>query len=186
MEQGHTEGLETAIFAGGCFWCLEAVFDRLQGVERVESGYMDGDVVDPSYEQVCQGDTGHAEVARITFDSNIVSYRELLEVFFSIHDPTTIDRQGNDVGSQYRSAIFYLTPEQKLQADAIIGELTAQKDFSSAIVTEVVAADIFYVADSNHQNYFENNPNQPYCQFIVSPKVAKFRQRWAARLKEAR
>ena len=135
--------LETAILAGGSFSCLEAVFDPLQGVDRVESGYMGGDVADPGYEQVCSGDTGHAEIVRITFDPSIVSYRELLEVFFSIHDPTTLDRQGNDVGSQYRSAIFYLSPQQQSQAEAIIGELTAQKTFASPIVTELVQAGIF-------------------------------------------
>lgn len=185
MEQGHSERLESAILAGGCFWCLEAVYDRLQGVERVESGYMGGEVVDPSYEQVCQGDTGHAEVVCIAFDPNIVSYRELLEVFFSIHDPTTPDRQGNDVGTQYRSAIFYLTPEQKTRADGFVRELTTKKVFSSPIVTQIVQADTFYPAEDYHQDYFENNPKQPYCQFVVSPKVAKFRKKWAARMKQA-
>lgn len=154
-------------------------------MDRVESGYMGGDVVDPGYEQVCNSDTGHAEVVRVRFDPNIVSYRELLEVFFSIHDPTTLDRQGNDVGSQYRSAIFYSSPDQQSQAEAIIDELTRQEAFASPIVTEVVRAGTFYSAEGYHQSYFENNPNQPYCQFIVSPKVAKFRQRWAPRLKEA-
>ena len=175
---------EVAFLAGGCFWCLEAVFDRLQGVVRVESGYMGGAVENPTYDQVCQGDTGHAEVVRVEFDSTSISFRELLEVFFSIHDPTTPDRQGNDVGTQYRSAIFYVSSEQKSCAEAVIDELTRQKAFAASIVTEVVPADVFYIAERYHQEYFENNPRQPYCQFVVSPKVAKFRQQWAKRLKQ--
>ncbi|UCH49328.1 MAG: peptide-methionine (S)-S-oxide reductase MsrA [Betaproteobacteria bacterium] len=174
---------EEAILAGGCFWCLEAVFDRLQGVESVESGYMGGSIDSPTYEQVCQGDTGHAEVVRVEFDPVIISYRELLTVFFSIHDPTTLNRQGSDVGTQYRSAIFYLSPEQKSSADAVIDELTKQKVFAKPIVTEVVPASTFYIGEGYHQRYFENNPQQPYCQFVVSPKVTKFRQQWADKLK---
>jgi len=177
------ENDNVAFLAGGCFWCLEAVFDRLQGVERAESGYMGGAVENPTYEEVCGGDTGHAEVVRIQFDPEVVTYRELLEVFFSIHDPTTLNRQGNDVGTQYRSAIFYLSPGQKDCAHAVIADLTRQAVFSAAIVTEVVPATTFYTAEGYHQQYFENNPLQPYCQFVVSPKVAKFRKQWAKRLK---
>lgn len=174
---------EAAFLAGGCFWCLEAVFDGLQGVEHVESGYMGGQVANPDYEQVCQGDTGHAEVVRVEFSPEIISYRELLEVFFSIHDPTTLNRQGNDVGTQYRSAIFHVTPEQKSCADSLIAELSRQRAFAAPIVTEVVPASTFYVAEAYHQRYFETNPAQPYCQFVVSPKVSKFRKQWASRLK---
>lgn len=177
------ESSDTAIFAGGCFWCLEAVFDRLQGVKRVESGYMGGTVENPTYEQVCSGDTGHAEVVRIEFDPSVVSYRELLEVFFSIHDPTTLNRQGSDVGTQYRSAIFYMSAEQQSCAHAVIRELARQAVFPAKIVTEVAPATAFYIAEVYHQGYFENNPHQPYCQFVVSPKVAKFRRVWASRLK---
>lgn len=175
---------EEAFLAGGCFWCLEAVFDRLQGVASVQSGYMGGSIDNPNYEQVCQGDTGHAEVVRVEFDPAAISYRELLNVFFSIHDPTTLNRQGSDVGTQYRSAIFYLSPEQKSCAAAVIDDLTKQKLFGAPIVTEVVPASTFYIAEGYHQRYFENNPRQPYCQFVVSPKVTKFRQQWAKRLKE--
>jgi peptide-methionine (S)-S-oxide reductase len=176
-------GREEASFAGGCFWCLEAVYGRLQGVESVESGYMGGSIANPTYEQVCQGDTGHAEVVRVEFDPSAISYRELLNVFFSIHDPTTLNRQGSDVGTQYRSAVFYRSPEQKSDAEAVIDELTTQKVFAKPIVTEVVPASTFYIAEGYHQRYFENNPLQPYCQFVVSPKIAKFRQQWADRLK---
>ena len=153
-------------------------------MEQVESGYMGGAVENPTYEQVCQGDTGHAEVVRIRFDPISISYRELLDVFFSIHDPTTLNRQGSDVGTQYRSAIFYLSPEQQSCANAAIDELTRQKVFAASILTEVVPSEHFYVAEGYHQRYFENNTQQPYCQFVVSPKVSKFRQRWAGRLKD--
>lgn len=174
---------EEVILAGGCFWCLEAVFEQLQGVASVESGYMGGGIENPTYEQVCLGDTGHAEVVRVEFNPAVISYRELLQVFFSIHDPTTLNRQGSDVGTQYRSAIFYQSPEQQSCANAVIDELTKQKLFGSPIVTEVVPASTFYAAEGYHQRYFENNPQQPYCQFVVSPKVTKFRQQWAKRLK---
>jgi peptide-methionine (S)-S-oxide reductase len=179
-----TKKTETATLAGGCFWCLEAVYDRLEGVQSVESGYMGGHTPNPTYKRVCDGDTGHAEVVRVTFDPSVVSYRELLEVFFSIHDPTTLNRQGNDVGTQYRSAIFYHTPQQKQEAEALIRELSDAKDFGGRIVTEVVPAAEFYMAEGYHQEYFQNNPAQPYCQFVVAPKVAKFRQKWAKRLKK--
>jgi peptide-methionine (S)-S-oxide reductase len=183
MEQSQ-EGKEIATLAGGCFWCLEAVYDRLRGVESVESGYMGGQRPNPTYEAVCNGDTGHAEVVRVTFDPKALSYRDLLEVFFVIHDPTTLNRQGNDVGSQYRSAIFYHTPEQKAEAQKIIGELAREKAFADPIVTEVVSAGQFYIAERYHQDYFQNNPNQPYCHYVVAPKVAKFREKFARRLKK--
>ncbi len=174
---------ETAILGGGCFWCLEAVFDNLQGVESVESGYTGGKNANPTYQQVCNGNTGHAEVVCVTFDPDVIAYREILEVFFTIHDPTTLNRQGNDVGTQYRSAIFYHTPEQKAVAEALIAELDAQKIFGVPIATEVVPAQTFYVAENYHQEYFSNNENQPYCQFVVAPKVAKFRKKFAQRVK---
>jgi peptide-methionine (S)-S-oxide reductase len=174
---------EIATLGGGCFWCLEAVFDNLQGVESVESGYTGGKTASPTYQQVCNGNTGHAEVVRVTFDPDMVSYREILEVFFTIHDPTTLNRQGNDVGTQYRSAIFYHSPEQKAIAEQLIAELNGQKAFGVAIVTEVVPVQTFYVAEDYHQEYFANNENQPYCQFVVAPKVAKFRKKFAQRVK---
>ena len=174
---------ETATLGGGCFWCLEAVFDNLQGVESVESGYTGGKNANPTYQQVCNGNTGHAEVVRVTFDPDVIAYREILEVFFTIHDPTTLNRQGNDVGTQYRSAIFYHSPEQKAVAEALIAELDAQKIFGVPIATEVVPAQTFYVAENYHQEYFANNENQPYCQFVVAPKLAKFRKKFAQRVK---
>ncbi len=183
MEQAQ-EGKEIATLAGGCFWCLEAVYERLQGVGSVESGYMGGQRPNPNYEAVCNGDTGHAEGVRVTFDPKVLSYRDLLEVFFVIHDPTTLDRQGNDVGSQYRSAIFYHTPEQKAEAEKIISGLARDKAFADSIVTEVVPAGPFYIAERYHQEYFQNNPNQPYCHYVVAPKVAKFREKFARRLKK--
>jgi peptide-methionine (S)-S-oxide reductase len=176
---------EVATLGGGCFWCLEAVYDRLEGVIGVESGYMGGDMPNPTYERVCDGDTGHAEVVQVTFDPARISFRDLLEVFFVIHDPTTPDRQGNDVGTQYRSAIFYHSPQQQAEAEAIVRELDDDKAFADPIVTEIVPAERFYVAEKYHQEYFENNPNQPYCRFIVAPKVAKFREKFARRLKKA-
>lgn len=176
-------GAEIATLGGGCFWCLEAVFDNLQGVVSVESGYCNGRTVNPTYKQVCNGDTGHAEVVRVTFDPAVISFREILEVFFTIHEPTTLNRQGNDAGTQYRSGIYCHSPEQKLVAEQLIAELTANKAYSAPIVTEVVAAQTFYVAEDYHQEYFENNGAQPYCQFVVAPKVAKFRKKFADRLK---
>ena len=178
-----TPATETATLAGGCFWCLEPVFDQLRGVQSVESGYTGGKTVNPNYKQVCTGTTGHAEVVRITFDPTVVSFREVLEVFFTIHDPTTLNQQGADAGTQYRSAIFYHSAEQKATAEAVIRELTTAKVWRDAIVTEVVPAQIFYVADDYHQGYFEQNGHQPYCQMVVAPKVAKFRQKFADRLK---
>ena len=166
--------LQTAVFAGGCFWCLEAVFVRVQGVRSVESGYMGGTIKNPAYREVCMGTTGHAEVVRVTFDPQEVSYGELLEVFFAIHDPTTLNQQGNDVGTQYRSAIFYSSDEQKREAEKIIAGLEKSKTWKNPIVTQVAPATAFYKAEDYHQDYFASNPNQPYCQFIVAPKVRKF------------
>jgi peptide-methionine (S)-S-oxide reductase len=174
---------EIATLAGGCFWCLEAVYDDLKGVESVESGYIGGEKTDPSYEDICTGDTGHAEAVRITFDPAAVSFKEILEVFFVIHDPTTLNFQGNDVGTQYRSAIFYHSPEQKATAEQVIADLTAQKIYDDPIVTEVAPATRFYVAENYHQEYFRRNPGQPYCTFVVKPKVAKFRKRFVEKLK---
>ena len=176
-------GREIATLAGGCFWCLEAVFDELKGVESVESGYMGGRTGNPTYHQVCEGNTGHAEVVRITFDPAVVSFNELLEVFFVIHDPTTLNCQGNDVGTQYRSAVFYHTPGQKAAAEAVIARLNAARLWDDPIVTEVVPAAEFYVAEGYHQEYFARNPSQPYCRAIVAPKVQKFRKHFLEKLK---
>jgi peptide-methionine (S)-S-oxide reductase len=177
----HT--IETATLGGGCFWCVEAVFDQLEGVVDVVSGYSGGHVENPSYRQVCDGDTGHAEVAQVRFDPAKLSYRELLEVFFSLHDPTTLNRQGNDVGPQYRSAIFYHSPEQERTATELIGELNEGRAYTRPIVTEVTPFERFYPAEDYHQEYFARNGGQPYCQFVVAPKVSKFRKQYAARLK---
>ena len=175
--------LEVMTLAGGCFWCLEAVFDELRGVASVESGYMGGQLDDPTYEQVCSGRTGHAEVVQLHFDPDAVSTAQILQVFFTIHDPTTLNRQGNDVGTQYRSAIFYHTEEQKVAAEEVIGELAEARVWDGPIVTEIVPAQVFYVAEDYHQEYFRNNANAPYCQVLVAPKVAKFRQKFLAELK---
>jgi peptide-methionine (S)-S-oxide reductase len=178
-----TQTTETATLGGGCFWCLEAVFDNLQGVVSVESGYSNGKTVNPTYQQVCSGDTGHAEVVRVNFDPGKIAFREILEVFFAIHDPTTLNSQGNDFGTQYRSAIFYNSPGQKATAEQLIAELTAKKAFGAPIVTEVAPAQTFYAAEDYHQDYFANNSAQPYCQYVVAPKMAKFRKKFANRLK---
>ena len=167
---------ETVTLAGGCFWCLEAVYDEVKGVISVESGYANGNVKNPTYRQVCNGDTGHAEVVQIKFDPSIITFRDLLNIFFVIHDPTTLNRQGADVGSQYRSGIYYHTPEQKEVAEQTIRELEAQKIWGSSIVTEVEPIKDFYIAEDYHQEYFVNNPNQPYCMAVVAPKVSKFRK----------
>lgn len=174
---------EVATLAGGCFWCLEAVFDDLRGVESVESGYAGGALPNPTYRQVCSGTTGHAEVVQITFDPRVVTFREVLEIFFVIHDPTTLNRQGADVGTQYRSAIFYHTPAQKETAEAVINELNAERIWDAPIVTEVVPFEKFYVAEDYHQEYFAQNASQPYCRAVVAPKVAKFRQKFLGKLK---
>jgi peptide-methionine (S)-S-oxide reductase len=173
--------LKTAYLAGGCFWCLEAVFLRLKGVEKVESGYMGGHVPNPTYRQVCGGDTGHAEAIRLTYDEDQISYPELLDVFFTIHDPTTLNRQGNDVGTQYRSAIYYLSEEQKGDADKAIREAAAH--WHDSIVTELKPAGEFYPAEDYHQRYFDINPNQPYCMFVVGPKVEKFQKKYKEKMK---
>ena len=178
-----TPKLEIATLAGGCFWCLEAVYDELQGVHSVESGYTGGHLANPTYEQVCSGTTGHAEATRIAFDPAVVSFQKLLQVFFTIHDPTTLNRQGNDIGTQYRSAIFYHDDEQKRIAQETIRELTEEKLWPDPIVTQVVPAAEFYVAEAYHQEYFANNPYAPYCQVVVAPKVAKFRKQYLADLK---
>ena len=174
---------EIATLAGGCFWCLETVYDRMKGVESVESGYIGGHVPNPSYQAVCTGRTGHAEAVQIAFDPKVVSYRDLLEVFFVIHDPTTHNRQGHDVGTQYRSAIFYHSPDQKAVAEDVIAALTKERVFDDPIVTEVVPAGPFYVAEDYHQEYFARNPEQGYCVAVVSPKVAKLRQKFAEKMK---
>ena len=174
---------EVATLGGGCFWCLEAVYDRLEGVVSVESGYMGGRKPKPSYKDVCSGTTGHVEVIRVTFDPAKVTFREILEVFFSTHDPTTLNRQGNDVGEQYRSVIFYQDETQRATAQAVIGELTAEKVFAAPIVTAIEPAGTFYEAEDYHQEYFANHPNQPYCAYVVAPKVKKFREKFASQLR---
>ena len=184
-DSGGSAGREVAILGGGCFWCLEAVYDQLAGVEAVESGYINGRTVNPAYRDVCEGTTGHAEVVRITFDPARLSFRDLLEVFFAIHDPTTLNRQGNDSGTQYRSGIFFTTPEQEKVAQEVIANLNAAKLWKHPIVTEVTAAATFYAAEAYHQEYFENNPNQPYCQVVVGPKVQKFFAKFGDKAKKA-
>ncbi|BAN36186.1 peptide methionine sulfoxide reductase [Sulfuricella denitrificans skB26] len=171
-----SQNRETATLAGGCFWCLEAVFELLDGVEKVESGYTAGSTVNPSYEEICSGTTGHAEAVRIAFDPAVISCRDLLEVFFTIHDPTTLNRQGNDAGTQYRSAIFTHSPEQKAIAEEVVAGIPSA-------VTEIVPAGIFYVAEDYHQEYFRGHGNQPYCRSVVAPKVAKLKEKFKARLK---
>ena len=175
---------QIATLAGGCFWCLEAVFDEVNGVISVESGYSGGKADNPSYKAVCSGMTGHAEAVRITFDPAVVSYHDLLRIFFTVHDPTTLNRQGADVGTQYRSAIFYHDDEQKRTAEEVIREITAEKLWSNPIVTEVAKFEKFYMAEDYHQEYFVNNPYQPYCMAVVAPKVLKFRKMYTDRLKK--
>jgi len=175
-EQDGAGTTEVATLAGGCFWCLEAVYDDLKGVSKAQSGYMGGQKTNPSYEQVCSGTTGHAEVVQLTFDPKTISFADLLEVFFAIHDPTTLNRQGADVGTQYRSAIYFHTPEQERVAKEAIAALSAEKAFPSPIVTEVTAAGPFYQAEAYHDDYFARNGGQPYCQLVVAPKVQKFRK----------
>jgi peptide-methionine (S)-S-oxide reductase len=174
---------EIATLGGGCFWCLEAVFEQVRGVEKVESGYAGGAGAAPNYRQVCTGTTGHAEVVQVTFDPAVISYREILEIFFAIHDPTTLNRQGADAGTQYRSAIFYHSAAQKQIAEQVIAELGAAHVWERPIVTEVTAAPTFYKAEDYHQGYFSQNPAQPYCQAVVAPKVAKLRKQFATKLK---
>jgi peptide-methionine (S)-S-oxide reductase len=176
--------LQTATLAGGCFWCLEAVYDEIKGVHSVESGYAGGHMDNPTYRAVCNGDTGHAEVIQVHFDPNVVSYRDLLNVFFAIHDPTTLNRQGADVGTQYRSAIFYHDDEQKRIAEELIKELNTQEIWDRPIVTQVEKLDKFYMAEDYHQEYFARNPYQPYCMAVVAPKVSKFRKHFLELLKK--
>lgn len=178
-----TNRTELATLAGGCFWCLEAVFQDLKGVRRVVSGYAGGTVPDPSYEAVCSGRTGHAEVVQVTFDPDELAYRDLLAVFFGIHDPTTLNRQGPDVGTQYRSATFFHSPEQERVARELIAELERQGIWDAPIVTEVAPLQVFYPAESYHQDYFRRNPGQGYCRAVIAPKVARFRKEHIARLK---
>ena len=184
MDNQMNLSTEVATLAGGCFWCLEAVYDELKGVLDVVSGYSGGNLANPSYDAVCTGETGHAESVQITFDPSVVSYRQLLEVFFTIHDPTTLNRQGADVGTQYRSVIFYHTPEQKTIAEQVIGELGTQQLWPRPIVTEVTPFCVFYPAEAYHQEYFKRNPYQGYCMAVIAPKVAKFRHQYLQRLKK--
>jgi peptide-methionine (S)-S-oxide reductase len=174
---------QTATLAGGCFWCLEAVFDNLKGITDVVSGYAGGTSVNPTYQQVCTGTTNHAEVVQIQFDPSIITFKEILEVFFSIHDPTTLNRQGADAGTQYRSAVFYHSPEQQEITLQTIRELSEEKIWDNPIVTEIAPFTVFYPAEEYHQEYFARNPGQGYCQIVVAPKVAKFRKKFASRLK---
>jgi len=174
---------ELATLAGGCFWCLEAAFEQLKGVSAVTSGYAGGAMAEPTYEAVCSGTTGHAEVVQVTFDPTVIGFRDLLDVFFTIHDPTTLNRQGNDVGTQYRSAIFTHSPEQAAVAREVIADLAARGAWDDPIVTEVVPLDHFWPAEPYHHDYFRRNPNQPYCMFVVAPKVAKLRKEHMNRLR---
>ncbi len=178
-----TAGKEIATLGGGCFWCTEAIFDELKGIEKVESGYSGGTVPDPSYEDVCTGNTGHAESIQVTFDPKQISFKEILQIFFTMHDPTTLNRQGADVGTQYRSVIFYHSPQQERVAKAVIKETNAAKIWKKPIVTEVVPFKEFYKAEDYHQKYFENNARQPYCQVVIAPKVAKLREHYREKLK---
>jgi peptide-methionine (S)-S-oxide reductase len=184
QDMENVKNLQKATFAGGCFWCTEAIFQELKGVYRVESGYTGGTVANPTYEQVCTGQTGHAEATEITYNPDEVRFEELLEVFFKTHDPTSLNRQGNDVGTQYRSAVFYHTPEQKAAAEAIIADLEKAQVYDKPIVTQVVPASEFYAAEDYHQNYYSNNPRQGYCAMVITPKVEKFRKVFADRLRK--
>ncbi|MBI3595685.1 MAG: peptide-methionine (S)-S-oxide reductase MsrA [Nitrospirae bacterium] len=176
-------GKEVATLGGGCFWCLEAVYADLKGVEKVESGYSGGASADPTYRQVCSGTTGHAEVVQVTFDPGVISFKEILQVFFSIHDPTTLNRQGSDMGSQYRSAIYYRTPEQKMIAEQVMKEINTAEIWNAPIVTEIAPLKTFYKAEDYHQEYYKDNPEQMYCQLVIAPKVAKFQKQFMDRLK---
>jgi len=175
--------LEVATLAGGCFWCVEAVFREIDGVEHVVSGYTGGATVNPTYEQVCTGRTGHAEAVQVSFNPSKISYREIIEIFFSIHDPTTLNRQGADVGTQYRSAIFYHSEQQKAIAEQLLQELNTAHLWNKSIVTQIVPLDTFYTAEEYHQGYFFKNPGEGYCQMVISPEVNKFRQQWLKRIK---
>ena len=186
MGQEHSSnGTETATFASGCFWCTEAVFLELRGIVKVESGYSGGKVANPSYNQVCSGTTGHAETVQVTFDTKEISYKQVLEIFFTTHDPTALNRQGADVGTQYRSAIFYHDNQQKMTAEEVIAQFNGAKVWKKPIVTEVVPFKVFYKAEEYHQRYFERNPNAPYCQVVIEPKIARLRQHYWEKLKKA-
>jgi peptide-methionine (S)-S-oxide reductase len=182
-QANQQDGMETVTLGGGCFWCLEAVFDNLKGVIAVESGYSGGPVPNPSYQQVCTGRTGHAEVVQIAFDSREISFRDILEVFFTFHNPTTLNRQGADVGTQYRSVIYYHSPEQKTMAEEVIKEVESENLWPGRIVTEVAPFEAFYVAENYHQDYYRLNGQQPYCQMVIAPKIAKLRQQYQEKLK---
>ena len=184
MDTNQQSNQAMATLAGGCFWCLEAVYQQLRGVKKVVSGYSGGSLANPSYKLVCTGTTGHAEAVQITYDPQELSYREILEVFFTIHDPTTLNRQGADVGTQYRSAIFYHNSEQKEIAQQVMDEITTQRIYDHPLVTELKLLDVFYPAEDYHQNYYQDNSYQPYCQFVISPKVAKFRKKYAEKLSQ--
>ncbi len=175
-------GTQIATLAGGCFWCLEAVFLELRGVQKVESGYSGGSLAEPTYRQVCEQETGHAEAIQVTFDPQVITYADILNVFFSVHDPTTVNRQGADVGTQYRSVIFHHSSEQEQVAQRIIAELDLKNIWDTPIVTQVVPYEKFYKAENYHQNYFANNSNQPYCGIVIAPKVAKFRKKFIDKL----
>lgn len=183
-QESRQANAEVATLAGGCFWCLEAVYDELKGVISVESGYAGGLVPNPTYKQVCSGNTGHAEVVQVTFDPTVVSFRDLLNIFFTIHDPTTLNRQGYDVGTQYRSAVFYHNQTQKEITEQVVADLTKSRVWDNPIVTEIVPFETFYKAEDYHQEYYVNNTNQPYCRAVITPKVAKFRQKFLAELKK--
>ncbi len=172
------KNLVTVVLGGGCFWCIEATFLHCKGVKEVLSGYAGGKLPDPSYEMVCSGMTGHVEVVKLKFDPTEISYEDILHIFFAVHDPTKIDRQGNDVGTQYRSVIFYNSPEQKERTEKVIAELNSEKIFSGPIVTQISALEKFYPAESDHQNYYQRNPEQAYCQVVIEPKIAKFRAKY--------
>ena len=184
MSAKSKENIKVTTFGNGCFWCTEAIFDQLEGVMKVASGYAGGQVENPTYKQVCTGETGHAEVIRITFNPEIISYRTLLDVFFSTHDPTTLNRQGADVGTQYRSAIFYHDDEQKAEAEKIIADLENEGVFENKIVTEITPINNYYVAENYHQDYYNNNKNQGYCQMVINPKIAKFTAKYQSKLKK--
>jgi peptide-methionine (S)-S-oxide reductase len=179
-----TQNREVATLAAGCFWCIETVYDQLKGVDKVVSGYTAGIIPNPTYQQVCTGTTGHAEAVQVTFDPEVVSFREILEIFFTIHDPTTLNRQGGDIGTQYRSAIFYDSPEQKSIADEVIADLSSKGLWERPIVTEVTPVTEFFPAEDYHQGYYEQNPVQPYCRAVIEPKVAKFRKYYFDKLKK--
>ena len=183
QRQEMNDQLAVATFGNGCFWCTEAIFQQLKGVESVYPGYTGGHVKNPSYREVCTGNTGHAEAIQIKYDPNLISYRELLDVFFYTHDPTTLNRQGNDIGTQYRSAIFYHDPAQKEEAEKIIGQLTTEEVYEDPIVTEVTAYEVFYMAEDYHKNYYNNNKNQGYCRAVINPKLDKFMKKYGSMTK---